>query len=148
MKPDYTDVKSKYYGIGKGRTYQKAGALRDQMETKPNPPLVPQPKNLVTLQEEMDATSQIGLEVRTILGENLQSALFGVGVGMDRHKSRATSCACFCYKTDEQVDSMSLEDAKAYGKQCRYMWFDLLHHEGEGKGEVCEDFYYNLIIVK
>ena len=118
------------------------------MATKPNPPLVPQPKNLVTLQAEMDATSQIGLEVRTILGENLQSALFGVGVGMDRHRACATSHACFCYKIDEEVDSMSLEDAKAYAKQCRDGWFDLLHHEGEGQGEVCEDFYYNLIIVK
>ena len=141
MKPYYTNVKSKYYGIGKGRTYEKEGTLRDQMETKANPPLVPQPKNRVTLEAEMDATSQIGLEARTILGENLQSALFGVGVGMDRHKARSTSRACFCYKIDEEVDSMSLEDAKAYAKQCRDGWFDLLHHEGEGQGEVCEDFY-------
>ena len=95
MKPDYTNVKSKYYGIGKGRTYEKAVALRDQMEIKANPPLVPQPKNLVTLQAEMDVTSQIGLEVRTSLGENLQSALLGVSVGMDRHRACTTSRAHF-----------------------------------------------------
>ena len=88
------------------------------------------------------------LEVSSILGENLQSALLGVSVGMDGHRARTTSCAHFCYKTHKEVDLMSLEDAKAYAKDCRDGWFDLLHHEGEGRGEVCEDFYYNLIIVK
>ena len=43
---------------------------------------------------------------------------------------------------------MSLEDAKAYAKHCRDGLFDLLHREEGGSGEVCENFYVFLIIVK
>ena len=43
---------------------------------------------------------------------------------------------------------MSLQDAKAYAKHCRDEWFDLLHLEGEGRREICDDFYFYLIIVK
>ena len=50
INPDYTNVKSKYYGIGKGRTYEWEGALRDEKVAKVDPPFVPQPQNLVTLQ--------------------------------------------------------------------------------------------------
>jgi len=50
MKQNYTNIKSKYYGIGKGRTYEQEGALRDEKASKANPPFVPQPKNLITLQ--------------------------------------------------------------------------------------------------
>ena len=53
-------------------------------------------------------TSQIGLEVRTVIGDNLPSTLVGVDVGMDRHRARAHSRAHFFYKTDSEVDSMSL----------------------------------------
>ena len=63
-------------------------------------------------------TSQIGLEARTIIGENLPSALVGVDVGMNRHREHARSHAHFSYKTDSEVDSMNLEDAKAYAKHC------------------------------
>ena len=96
----------------------------------------------------MEAPSQIGLEVRTIIGDNLPSALMAVDVGMDRHRARACSRAHFSYKTDSEVDSMSLEDAKAYAKHCRDGLFDLLHREERGRGEVCEKFYVFLIIVK
>jgi len=96
----------------------------------------------------MDATSQIGLEVRTIIGENLQSTLVGVDVGMNRHRAPASYRTHFCYKIDVEVDSMSLQDAKAYAKHFRDGWFDFLHLEGEGRGEVCDEFYFYLIIVK
>ncbi len=43
MKPNYTNVKSKYYSIGKGITYEWKGALRDENAAKANPPLVPHP---------------------------------------------------------------------------------------------------------
>ena len=81
----------------------------------------------------MEVTSHIGLEVRTVIGDNLPSALVGVDVGMDRHRARACSHAYFSYKMDCEVDSMSLEEAKAYAKHCRDGLFDLLHHE-EGAG--------------
>ena len=90
-------------------------------------------------------TSQIGLEVRIVIGDNLPSSLVGVDVGMNRHRERTCSCAPFSYKTDIEVDSMSLEDSKAYAKHCRDGLFELLHHKGEGMGEACEKFYSYLI---
>ena len=96
----------------------------------------------------MEVTSQIGIEARTIIGDNLQSSLEGVDVDMNQHRARACSHAFFSYKTDIEVDSMSLKDAKAYAKHCRDGWFELLHHEGEGMGKVCANFYFYLIIVK
>ena len=82
MKPDYTNV-SKFYGVEKGRMYEREGAFHDPLFPKPTPRLVPQPQRHVTLRSEMEATSQIGLEVRTVIGDNLPSALVGVDVGMD-----------------------------------------------------------------
>ena len=49
MKPDYTDAPSKFYGIGKGRTYEQEGAFQGPLLPKATPPLVPQPQRLVTL---------------------------------------------------------------------------------------------------
>ena len=43
---------------------------------------------------------------------------------------------------------MSLEYAKAYEKHCQDGLFDLLHREEGWRGEVCENFYVFLIIVK
>ena len=43
---------------------------------------------------------------------------------------------------------MSLEDAKPHAKHCRDVLFDLLHREERGRGEVCENFYVFLTIVK
>ena len=63
-------------------------------------------------------TSQIGLEVRTIIGDNLPFALVGVDVGINRHRAHAYSHAYFYYKIDSEVDAMSLENANAYAKHC------------------------------
>ena len=96
----------------------------------------------------MEVPSQIGLEVRTVIGYNLPSALMAVDVGMDRHRACARSHAHFSYKIDNEVDSMSLEDSKAYEKHCRDGLFYLLHREEGGRGEVSKNFYVFLIIVK
>ena len=48
MKPNYTDV-SKFYGVGKGRTYEREGAYRDPLLPNPTPHLVPLPQRVVTL---------------------------------------------------------------------------------------------------
>ena len=42
MKPDYTDV-SKFYKVGKGRTYEQEGAYHNPLLPKPTPCLVPRP---------------------------------------------------------------------------------------------------------
>ena len=118
MNPDYIDAPSKFYGVGKSRTYEREGSYHGPLLPRPIPHLVPRPQRVVTLRSEMEAPSQIGLEVRTVIGDNLPSALMVVDVGMDRHRAHAHSRAHFSYKTDSEVDSMSLKDAKAYAKQC------------------------------
>ena len=143
MKPYYTDAPSKFNGIGKGRTYEWELSFQDPLLPKAITRLVPQPQRLVKLQSEMEATSQIGLEARSVIGDNLPSALVGVDVGMDRHRSRSCSCAHISYKTDIEVDSMSLEDVKAYTKHCRDGLFELLHHDGEGTGRYVRTFIFS-----
>ena len=96
----------------------------------------------------MEVPSQIGLEVGTVIGDNLPSTLMVVDVGMDRHRACAHSHAHFSYKIDSEVDSMSLEYAKAYAKHFQDGLFDLIHGEEGGRGDVCENFYVFLIIVK
>ena len=54
MNPDYTDFPSKYYGVGRGRTYNLKGAFRDTTFPQPLPPLVSQPLRVVTLWSEME----------------------------------------------------------------------------------------------
>ena len=116
MKPDYTDV-SKFYRVGKCRTYEREGAFLDPLFPKATSRLVPRPQRLVTLRSEMEVTSQIGLEARTVIGDNLPYVVVGVDVGMDRHRAHTRSHAHFYYKTDSEVDSMSLKDAKALCKK-------------------------------
>ena len=48
MNPYYTDV-SKFYGVGKGRTYEREGAYRDPLLPKPRPRLVSRPQRVFTL---------------------------------------------------------------------------------------------------
>jgi hypothetical protein len=60
MQPDYTNLPSKYYGVGKGRTYNRRGAFRDPVFPRPPPPLVSHPPRVVSLPSEMEATSQVG----------------------------------------------------------------------------------------
>ena len=43
MHPDYTSLPSKYYGIGKGRTYDRKGAYQSVTLNWPATPLVPHP---------------------------------------------------------------------------------------------------------
>ena len=42
MKPDYTYV-SKFYRVGKDRTYEREGAFHDPLFPNPTPHLVPRP---------------------------------------------------------------------------------------------------------
>jgi hypothetical protein len=48
MKPDYTNLPSKYYGPGKGRTYNRKGAYRSGALSRPPQPLVPHPKMMIS----------------------------------------------------------------------------------------------------
>ena len=47
MKPDYTDIHSEFYGVGKGMICNQKGALRDPSTLRP-PPLISRPPRFVT----------------------------------------------------------------------------------------------------
>ena len=49
MNPYYTYALSKFYGVGKGRTYEREGAYCDPLLPKATPRLVPRPQRVVTL---------------------------------------------------------------------------------------------------
>ena len=89
MNPDYTDIHSKFYGIGKGRIYNRKGALRDPITLRP-PPQISHPPRLVTYKSEMDPTSQVGTTTRHNVAEGLTLAFVGVDVGFSQERARAT----------------------------------------------------------
>jgi hypothetical protein len=49
--------------------------------------------------------------------ENLESIFYGVDVGLNHQRAQANSRANFVYKTDEEIDSMSIEDIREYEKK-------------------------------
>jgi len=71
----------------------------------------------------------------------------GLDVGMNRHKARFDSIARFDYRTDVEVDSMTLEEVRHYAKRCQDGWNNLLDHGDKG-GEryVCELYIYKFNI--
>jgi hypothetical protein len=83
MHPDYTDLPSKYYGVGKGQTYNQRGAFQDPSFPRPPPPLVSRPPRVVSLPSEMEATSQVGKDVRDAIEDNINSSLIGIDVGLN-----------------------------------------------------------------
>jgi len=89
MKPDYTDIHSEFYGVGKGRIYNRKGALRDPSTLRPPPP-ISRPPRLVTYKSEMEPTSQVGTTARHNAAKGLTSTFVGVDVGLSRERAQAT----------------------------------------------------------
>lgn len=85
----------------------------------PLPPLVPQPPRLVTLWSELDATSQIGQEIRDVIIDNIQTALTGIDVVLNQQREGKGARANFVYKLDEEIDNMDIEEVKSYAKGFR-----------------------------
>ena len=102
MKPNYTSLPSKYYGTGKGRTYNRKGAYRSGSLPRPPQPLVPLPKGVFASLLEFQSTSKVGKEARTAIGENLESMFYGVDVGMKHQGGEANYRATFVDKTDAE----------------------------------------------
>jgi hypothetical protein len=83
------------------------------------------------------ATSDVGKEARNAIKENLESIFYGVDVGLNRQRTEANSQANFVYKTNEEIDSMSVEDIKEYAKFCRNGWKVLIQNDEPNVGLVC-----------
>ena len=81
MKPDYTDIHFEFYGVGKGRIYNKKCALRDPSTLQP-PPHISHPPRLVTYKSDMEPTSQVGTTVRHNVFEGLTLTFVGVDARM------------------------------------------------------------------
>jgi hypothetical protein len=135
MKPDYTDVHSKFYGVGKGRIYDREGAHRDPATLRP-PPQISRPPRLVALKSEMEPTSQLGTTARNFVGDGLSSVLVGVDVGLVRERARSAIRQKFVYKTDDEIDGMSIEDVRAYAKICRDLAANVISNDTSSLGEV------------
>ena len=100
MKPNYNDLPSEFFGLGKGRLYDRKGAKRDVELPRPELPLVSRPFWVKTLWSEMDATSQISQEARDVMIENVHSRLGGVDLSLNRQRAHENARANFVYCTD------------------------------------------------
>ena len=74
MKPDYTDIHSEFYGVGKGRICNRKGSLRNPSTIR-SPPPISRPPKLVTYKSEIEPTSQVGTTARHNIAEGLTSHL-------------------------------------------------------------------------
>jgi hypothetical protein len=140
MKPDYTSLPSKYYGTGKGRTYNRKGAYRSGSLPRPPQPPVPHPKGAFASLSEFQSTSEVGKEARTAIGENLESMFYGVDVGMKRPRAEIDSRATFVDKTDANLDAMSAEEVLEYAKFFRDGWKKLIQIDDPNRRLVCDIF--------
>ena len=137
MKPDYNDLPSEFFGLGRGRLYQRKGAKRNVELPRPEPPLVSRPSRVETLRSEMDATSQISREARDVMIDNVHSELSGVDICLNRQRAHENARANFVYRTYEEIYNMNVEDLRTYAINCRNGLQDLIFHEEKGTGMVC-----------
>ena len=148
MKPDYINIHFEFYGVGKGRIYDKKGALRDPSTLRPPPQISHRPR-LVTYKSEMDPTSQVGTTARNNVVKGLTLKFVGVDVGLNRERARATIWQDFVYKTNDELDCMGIEYLKAYAKLCRNIASDRIANDTSSIGEVCvlAIYYFYLFIL-
>ena len=136
INPDYTDILFDFYGVGKGRIYNRKGALRDPSTLRP-PPHISRPPRLVNYKLEMDPTSQVGTTARHNVVEGLTSTFVGVDVRLSRERACATIRKKFVYKTYDELDCMGIEDLKAYAMVCHDIASDRISNQTSSIGEVC-----------
>ena len=77
MHPDYTSTPSTFFGVGRGRSYQRPEARRDPGFTPPPPRLVPIPERMVIRAEDTAQPSQLGSETRHVIVGSLRTAMTG-----------------------------------------------------------------------
>ena len=85
----------------------------------------------------MRATSNVGNEARNTIGKNLESNFYGVDVGLNRHRIEANSRVNFVYKSDEKIDSMSIQDIQEYAKHCHNSLKELIQNDEPNTILVC-----------
>ena len=91
----------------------------------------------MTLRLEMGPTSQVGRATRDDVTEDLIMEFVVVYVGLYRYKVRATFPQRFAYKTNDEVDLMSIIDLRACAKECHDLAYDVISHDTTSRGEVC-----------
>ena len=87
MKPNYNDLPSEFFGLGKGRLCDRRGAKHDAELPRPEPPLVSQPLHRENLRSEMDATSKISREARDAIIDYVHSGLGGIYFCLNQQKA-------------------------------------------------------------
>jgi hypothetical protein len=116
MHPDYTSLSFDYYGADKGRTYDRNRVYRNATLQSPPWPLVSRPTCAFASNLELWDSSEIDKEARNAIRKNLESIFYGVDVGLNRQWEEANSWVIFVYKTNAELDTMSVEDIKEYAK--------------------------------
>jgi len=91
--------------------------------------LVSRPIGAFASHAGMQATSQVGKDVRTTIRDKLESILYGIGIGLNRQRVQSTARESFVDKTNEEIDSMCVEELRAYANKIRSGWKELIRHE-------------------
>jgi len=88
MHPDYTDTPSRFYGAGRGCSYDRPGARRDPTIVPPPPWLLPHPDRTIVRSEDVVESSQLGTEVRTRVADTVRTVLTSAACVATGERSR------------------------------------------------------------
>ena len=77
---------------------------------------------------------------------SLQLVFVGFNVGLNKHRAWSNARGKFVYKSYVEVDDMILEDVLVYVNTCHDRWRELIGHEGEGMGSICDTICPNVLM--
>ena len=138
MDPNYIDTRSKFYGAGKGRTYERPDVMRDFGFRPSEPRLTPQPPRVVTLPEELDLISRAASQMRDKIQENIAAALGGVEVSLGTSQpSSSVGGRSFVSITDDVLREMERDELIEYASSCRDLYEQSRTVQMHTMGEVC-----------
>jgi hypothetical protein len=104
---------------------------------RPSQPLVPHPTWAFYSHSELQATLEVGKEVKNAIGKNLEAIFYSVGVDMNRQQAKANSRATFVYKTDAELDTMPTKNILEYEKFCWDGWKKVIQNDDTNRRFVC-----------
>ena len=120
MDPNYTDTRSKFYGAGKGRTYEQHDAMRDVGFRPLASRLAPRTPRVVTLPEELALISSAASKMREKIQEHIVAALGGVEVGLGTNQpSSSAGVHSFVSILDDMLREMEGDEFLKYASSCR-----------------------------
>ena len=142
MDPNYTDTGSKFYGAGKGHTYERPDAMQDVGFRPPTPCLAPRPPRVVKLPEELAFISSVASQMRKKIQEHIAATLGGVEVGLGTSQpSSSAGVHSFVSIPDDVLREMERDELIEYASSCRDHYEQSITQKMHTMGEVCTSMF-------